>query len=115
MHTRRMATFLLGAWSGCSILMDFLTLENLHAPGMILSTATAPAAKLLSLLSADDANLLLRYQAVEMNRNYAYGWELVELALALALLGCLFLGTQKHILPLLLCGVMFIAVAFQHF
>jgi hypothetical protein len=110
-----MATFLLGAWIGCSILMDLLTLENLHAPGMVVATATPPAFTMLSLLSADDANTLLRYEAVEMNRHYAYGWELVELGLALALLGCLILGTQKRTLPLALCGIMLIVVAFQHF
>jgi hypothetical protein len=115
MHTRRMATFLLGAWLGCSILMDLLTLENLHAPGMVLTTATPHAFTVLSLLSADDATLLLRYEAVEMNRAYAYGWELVELGLAVALLGCLFLGTQKRKLPLALCGIMLLVVAFQHF
>jgi hypothetical protein len=110
-----MATFLLGAWIGCSILMDLLTLENLHTPGRVLATATPPAFTVLSLLSADDANLLLRYEAVEMNRQYAYTWELAEFALALALLACLFLGTQKRVLPLVLCGIMLIAVMFQHF
>jgi hypothetical protein len=115
MHTRRLATFLLGGWIGCSLLMDFLTLENLHTPGMVLATATAPAAKLLGLLSNDDANLILRYQAAEMNRHNAYTWELVEIALALALLACLFLGTQRRKLPLLLCLLMLVALAFQHF
>ncbi len=115
MHTRRIATFLLGAWIGCSLLMDFLTLENLHASSMVLSTATAPAVNLLKLLSPDDANLILRYEAVEMNREYAYEWEVVEIVLAVALLVCLVLGTQKRVLPLALCAAMLVALAFQHF
>src|ERR1700722_12815246 len=106
MHTRRIATFLLGAWIGCSLLMDFLTLENLHAASTIVSTATAPAVKLLKLVSPEDANLILRYEAVEMNRLYAYEWEIVELVLAIALLVCLVVGTQKRVLPLVLCGLM---------
>jgi len=37
------------------------------------------------------------------------------MVLALALLACLVLGTQKRKLPLLLCGIMLIVVGFQHF
>jgi hypothetical protein len=115
MHTRRIATFLLGAWMGCSLLMDFLTLENLHAASMVLATATAPAVNLLKLLSPDDANLILRYEAVEMNRQYAYEWEVAELILAVGLLICLVLGMPKRVLPLALCVLMLIALAWQHF
>jgi hypothetical protein len=114
MHTRRVATFLLGVWIGCSLFMDFLTLENLRAADWVIAGSTAPAAKRLKMLSQDDANLLLRYQGAEMNRRYTYDWEAMEIALGLALGLCAFLGTQKRWFPLVLCGVMLIIVLFQH-
>jgi hypothetical protein len=77
-------------------------------------SATPPAAKLAQKLGEDDALLFLRFQASEQNRTYLYYWELVEIPLALALGGCLFLGTQKRILPLVLCGSMLVMVVFEH-
>jgi len=115
MHTRRVATFLLGVWIGCSLFMDLLTLQNLHSPDLVISSATPPAAKRLKMLSEEDATLLLRYQAAEMNRRYTSGWETVEIALALALGLFAFVGTQKRVLPLVLCGIMFLAILVQHF
>jgi len=114
MHTRRMATFLLGAWLGCSLFMSFLAVQNLRSPTRTIANATPPAAKLAQKLGEDDALLFLRFQAAEQNRTYLYYWELVEIPLALALGGCLFLGTQKRILPLVLCGAMLALVVVQH-
>src|SRR5712691_2416586 len=114
MHTRRMATFLLGAWLGCSLLMSFLAVQNLRSPARTLASATPPAAKLAQKLGEEDALLLLRFQASEQNRTYLFYWELVEILLALALGACLFLGTQKRVLPLVLCGTMLLMVVFEH-
>jgi hypothetical protein len=114
MHTRRIATFLLGVWIGCSLFMDFLTLQNVRAADWVMANATPSAAKRLKLLSEEDAGLLLRYQGAEMNRRYTAGWETVEIGLALALGLCTFMGTQKRSFPLVLCGVMLITVLFQH-
>lgn len=114
MHTRRMATFLLGVWIGCSLFMDFLSLQNLRAADWVMANTTAPATKRLKMLSQEDAGLILRYEGAEMNRRYTAGWETVEIALALALGLCTFMGTQKRAFPLVLCGVMLVAVIFQH-
>jgi hypothetical protein len=100
MHTRRMATFLLGAWLGCSLFMSFLAVQNLRSPNRTLANATPPATKLAQKLGEEDALLFLRFQASEQNRTYLFYWELVEFLLALTLGGCLFLGTQRRILPL---------------
>src|SRR5437879_3459974 len=112
MHTRRMATFLLGAWLGCSLFMSYLAVQNLRSPTRTLANATPPATKLAQKLGEEDALLLLRFQASEQNRTYLFYWELVEILLALTLGGCLFLGTQKRILPLVFCGSMLLLVIF---
>lgn len=113
MHTRRIATFLLGVWIGCSLFMDFLSLQNLRAAEWLISGASQPAAKRLKMLTQEDANLLMRYEGAEMNRRYTASWETVEIALGLALGVFTFMGTQKRWFPLVLCVIMLAAVIFQ--
>jgi hypothetical protein len=107
MHTRRMATFLLGIWLGCSVFMGLIAIENLRLPGI---AEAAP-----SDFSAEQTRILLRHQAAEQNRLYFYTWEEIELVLGIVLAICLFLGTQKRILPLVLCGLLLLLVMFEHF
>src|SRR5437870_11074816 len=114
MHTRRMATFLLGSWLGCSLLMSFLAVQNLRSPVRTIANATPPATKLAQKLGEEDALLLLRFQAAEQNRTYLFYWELVQIVMALCLGGCLFLGTQRRIVPLVLCGSMLLLVVIEH-
>jgi hypothetical protein len=115
MHTRRMATFLLGAWLGCSVFMAFLVVENLRWPARLTVTPPRSAARILKQLGPEDAELLLRYQAVEQNRAYLAAWELVQFGVGGALAAFLFLGTQRRIFPLVLCGAMLVMVGFEHF
>ena len=100
MHTRRLATFLLGTWIGCGALMALLVVENLRSATQLMAAPSAPAAKLIEKLGTEDASLLLSYHAAEQSRNYLFVWETAQFALAVVLGICLFLGTQKKILPL---------------
>ena len=115
MHTRRIATFLLGAWIGCTALMAFFFLQTFRLPGRALLSAPPAAAKILEKVGNEDALLLLRYQAAEEVRENLYIWELAQMALAVVLLIALWAGTQKRVFPLALCGLMLAAVVFQHF
>ena len=110
-----MATFLLGAWLGCSLLVVFLVLANLRSPARTTAGPAPAATRLLQKLGDDDARLLLRYQAEEETRAYLYTWELAEILLALALAWFLFVGTEKRIFSLVLCGVMLAFVLIEHF
>jgi hypothetical protein len=115
MHTRRMATFLLGAWIGCSILMALMQPDNLRTPARILLAPSDQAAQIMKKLNTEESRLLLHYMAAEQNRRYLYIWEECEIGLAVALGICLFLGTQKRIFPLVCCGLMLLLVLFKHF
>jgi len=115
MHTRRLATFLLGTWIGCGALMALLVVENLRSATQLMAAPSAPAAKLIEKLGTEDASLLLSYHAAEQSRNYLFVWEIAQFALAVVLGICLFLGTQKKILPLAFCAGMLLLVLFQHF
>jgi hypothetical protein len=115
MHTRRMATFLLGVWIGCSVFMGIIAVQNMRSPSETMSMPAAPAAQIMKKLSGEEARLLLRYQAVEQDRRYLYTWEEVQLGLGLAVAACLFLATEKRKLPLVFCGMMVLLVVFEHF
>jgi hypothetical protein len=114
MYSRRIATFLLGAWIGASVLMAFVEIQNIHSPDLVLANPIAPAARIIEMLGTEQTQLLLRHLAAEQTRDYSYLWEEFQFVLALALGACLFLGTKKRVLPLLLCGVMLALVVFQH-
>jgi hypothetical protein len=115
MHTRRVASFLLGIWIGCGLLMGLIAVQNLRSPALILTSPSDQATQIMKKLTPEESQLLLRYQAVEQNRRYLFLWEEIELGLALVLSACLFLGTQKRIFPQVLCAMMFVLVLFEHF
>jgi hypothetical protein len=115
MHTRRMAAFLAGAWLGGSLLMILIQLANLRFTASLLSAPSNQAAELMKKTAPrQNVEMLMRYQAAEQNRRYSYTWEEAQFGLALTLGGCLFLGTQRRIFPLLFCGLMLLMVIFEH-
>jgi hypothetical protein len=115
MHTRRMAAFLLGAWLGGSLLMILIQVENLRFTASLLTTPSDQAADLMTKTGPrQNVEMLMRYQAAEQNRRYSYVWEEAQFGLALTLGGCLFLGTQRRIFPMVFCGLMLLMVVFQH-
>jgi hypothetical protein len=113
-HTRRLATFLLGIWLGCSVLIGIIAIQNLRLPGAILASPSDQASQIAEKIGPEDTRLLLRHQAAEQNRTYFSHWEEVEIFLGLALALSLFLGTQRRILPLVLCGLLLMLVLFEH-
>jgi hypothetical protein len=113
-HTRRISTFLLGAWIGGMLFMAFISIQNVRVPRLVLAGTNPPVAQVIKKLGYEDTALLLRHAGAEETRRYSYVWEEVELFLGVMLGGCLFLGTQRRILPLTLCGVMLALVVFQH-
>lgn len=86
-----MATFLLGMWMGCSVLIGLIALEDSHLAG-------AAGGALLA----------------EQDWRHFYSWEEVQIGLGLVLAICLFLGTQRRITPLICCGAMLLLVLFEH-
>lgn len=115
MHTRRVATFVLGAWLGCSLLMILLQVMNLRFTASLLATPSDQAAAFLKKSgSQDSAVLMMRYQAAEQNRRYGDLWEDAQFGLGIVLGGTLFLGTQRRIFPMVMCGLMLLMVLFEH-
>lgn len=115
MHTRRIAAFFLGAWLAGSLVVVFLSIQDSQSATTLINSPMPPARKMIDSLGADQAGLLLRHAAAEQSRSVLFTWEWVEILLALFLGGCLFLGTQKRLFPIVLCSAMLALVLFQHF
>jgi len=96
--------------------MLLLRAENSRFTTELLSTPSSQSQQFLKKLGAgSEMALLLRYQTAEQNRRYTETWELAQLGLGLLVATCLFFGTQRRVLPLVLCGLMLVVVAFSHF
>jgi hypothetical protein len=114
-HTRRLAAFLLGVWLGGCLLMILIQAENLRFTSSLLSTPSDQAAAFLKKAgSQQDFALMMRYQAAEQNRRYADVWEDAQFGLGLILAASLFLGTQRRMFPLVVCGLMLVMLIFEH-
>lgn len=106
---------MLGIWFGGSVLLGFLTLENLRSPTLVLASPAPAAAKMINKLGQEDAGLLLRHLAMEQSRSYIGLWEDAQTMLGVVLIGLLVFSSQKRWLPLVIVGAMLILVLFQHF
>jgi hypothetical protein len=114
-HTRRIAAFFLGAWLAGSLVVMFLSVHDAHSATAVISSSLPQAKRMIDALGAEQAGLLLRHAAAEESRSVLFVWERVEILLGLILGGCLFLGTQKRVFPIVVCGAMLVLVLFQHF
>jgi hypothetical protein len=108
-----MATFLLGAWIAGGAFMATIGILALRVPNIVLGVPHPAVAQYTKQLGSDNMDMLLRHAAAELNRFLLRKWELAELALGIALAACLFLGTQRRVLALVLCTIMIVMVLFQ--
>jgi hypothetical protein len=115
MHTRRVVTFLLGIWMGCSLLLGFLTLENFRSPNLVLSSPPPPAAKMIEKLGQEESRQLLRHLAMEQSRSYLAIGEDAEIVIGVLLVLLLVMSSQTRVFPIAMAGAMMILVLVQHF
>jgi hypothetical protein len=113
-HTRRISTFLLGAWILGCVLIDYISVRALESAGIVLNSPPEPVGQIVGKLGYDSAAQFVRHSVMEQMRRLSYTWEEGQILLALALGGCLFLATQRRMFPLVFCGLMLTLVLFQH-
>ena len=82
MGRKLILVFLLGAWSGGTLFMWSVAVQNFEVVNNILETAPADARQTASSLEPGGLRLLLRYQASEFNRLFFDQWGLVQLPVA---------------------------------
>lgn len=113
MHSTRVATFLLGAWIACCVLLDLISLQNMRLAAQMLNSAIPPAGKIIQDAGREPVGQLLHHFAAEQYRYYFTVWGLTQVAGGLVLAAVLYLAMEKRVLPLVLCGAMVALVLFQ--
>jgi hypothetical protein len=105
MHTRRLASILLGAWLAGGGFIVLVATHNFRAVDDLLAAPPPPAAEALAQLGSN-ARALLRYQASELNRSYFEAWEWAQLAVGAALLASLIWTDRRSRVTVALCALM---------
>jgi hypothetical protein len=83
MHTRRLATFLLGLWLGGIVFMGVIATHNLLSSQDIARLAERQSRAALDSVGPDNVIALLRFQAAELNRWYFNLWGIVQVLIGL--------------------------------
>jgi len=114
MHTRRLATLLLGAWLAGTLFVAAVTRGNFQAVDRILQSPAPAAEEYIKVLGESSARTFLRYQVSERNRYCFHQWELVQLALGVALAITLLFGTNGNRLIMAVVLTMLLIVVVLH-
>src|SRR5258707_12533133 len=110
MHTRRLASFILGTWLLGCLMGGFILSQNFQNVERVMNNPPGPVAKDMEDLGSDIAKLMLRYQASEMNRFLYNTWGVAQIGIGAAFLSaCLFTAHRnKYLLAL---GAAMLAIA----
>ncbi len=115
MFTRRIATFIIGAWLGCAVLMCAVALVSGDSGSETVLVLPEQAQSLSDKIGQGATETLLNFQASEQLRRHWYSWEDAQMFLALALAVSLGLSGRGKLFPLVLTALMFGVLMFQHF
>lgn len=115
MHTRRLATLLLGLWLGGGLFMTWIAIHNFRGVDKLLRSPEPAAAQYIKVLGNSSAQTLLRHQVGELNRQYFNTWELAQLCIAPVFLLTMLFDGKADKLYLGLGGLALLLVLVQHF
>ena len=115
MHATRIATFLLGAWIGCCLLVGALAFENVLLTDRLLASPLTQADEVIKIAGPSQARLLLHHFAAEEYRMYLSEWGLLQIGIALTTAAVVYFAADRRILPVTMCGLMLVLVLFQYF
>lgn len=114
MHTRRLITFLLGAWSVLLLSTGFVASMSVRVAGNTAKEPPAEAARALHVIGEPVTEQTFRFLAMEINRTLLEAAGLLELLLVLAIALLLFLQNYSRAATLV-CTVMLLAALASHF
>jgi hypothetical protein len=111
MHTRRLASFLVGSWMLAILIFGFISTQNMGNVDRILASPPGPVAKDIEDLGTDITRMLMRYQATELNRFLAETWGVAQIGLGAAVLSAvLFTAHRSKFLIYATCVMILIAL-----
>jgi len=115
MHTRRLASLLIGAWLAGSAFMIWVATGNFRSVEEVLRARSTKAQREINDIGPARARALLRYHASEQNRHYFYYWEIVQIALGVVLAVVLLFATNGNKLIMALVAFMLAIILIMHF
>ena len=115
MFTRRVATFLLGVWIGCCLLVDLFALQGNQVADRIVSSQSTEIRELVSKAGAANVTPLLHHLAGERVRALLDTWELTQFVLGFLMIVLLVFTDQRKFIALGLTVAMAILTVIQHF
>src|SRR6266481_4791522 len=92
---KSLALLLVGGWLAGSLIMFFVATQNFRTVDRLLASPTTQAAPALAALPHDNMRMLLRHLSSELNRLYFFTWDLVQIAVGLAVVALLVLMKRK--------------------
>ncbi len=115
MFTRRVATFLLGVWIGCCLLVDLFALQGTQVADRIIDSQATEVRELVTKAGAANVTPLMRHFAGERVRGLIDNWEPAQLVLAVVMIILLVFTDQRRIIALSITAIMAILTVVQHF
>jgi len=115
MHTRRLASFILGAWMLGCLLMVFVIYQNGVNVEKIMNNPPGPVAKDIEDLGSDITRMLLRFQATEINRFLYETWGIGQIGIGLAFLSAVTFTAHRSKFLVLGAAAAILLVLFQVF
>lgn len=115
MHTRRLSSFILGAWLLGSLFTAFIASQSFANVERIMNNPPSPVAKDMEDLGSDITRQLLRYQASELNRFLFETWGVVQLGMGAAFLSASVLTSHRSKFLILVSALMMVLVAISTF
>ena len=112
MGRKLILVFLLGAWSGGTLFMWSVAIQNFELVNNILEGKHAEVRQTASSLEPGGLRLLLRYQASEVNRLFFDKWGFVQLPIA-ALVMILAWKQDGKLIPAAAAVMLLICLALQ--
>lgn len=104
------AMALLSAWVAGTLLMWFVAAGNFSAVDRVLGGSNAQLQQSVEALGHDQARVVLRHLASEINRAYFRAWGWAQVALGAVLLVVLLRQTPRDTASVILVGAMFVVV-----
>ena len=118
MHTRRLITFLVGAWLGGMALVGVIATENFRTSDRIVDMPLGGAKKVLDKIGRD-SRALVRHEASEMNRAMFETSEWAQIALGASIIALVIFSRRQSkervLATLVIAGLMLTIVLIQRF
>ena len=115
MFSRRLATFLLGVWMGCCVLVDVLALEGHRIATRILDIPIIEAKAALTKSGDAPIGPLLHHLASEQVRATIMNWEVAQFVLAVAMVVLLVFTDQRKMVAIAMTAAIGLLTLIQHF